>query len=353
MSKNFRTRISPSRKAVFSLFILAGFCLSVEGLLRLTGFQYDTSVETMTFTFPIDEYNRESEEPFLQRDEHLFWKTRPFALGHNSRGLVGPEFSDAKPADVFRIVCIGDSCTHFGPDTYPEMLQALLDAAAPGRFEVINAGCIGYSSWQGLTLLREQVSDWSPDLVTVYFGWNDHWLARGYRDSQQLLQTRNPAPFLEPLEQLRVVQFMRWNAGHFSAPTSPEPRVRPDEYRDNLRAMHQVCMDLTADIWYLTAPHAFDYGIPAYLLSSGEVADPSSLISLHDSYNDVVRRVAKDLKADCLDLDRIFSRPDKQALFVEDHIHLSEAGRRLVAKLLFERLQEQEILKPDTDDHRH
>lgn len=353
MSKNFRNRISPSRKAVFSLFILAGFCLSVEGLLRLTGFQYDTSVETMTFTFPIDEYNRESEEPFLERDEHLFWKTRPFALGHNSRGLIGPEFTDAKAAGVFRIVCIGDSCTHFGPDTYPEMLQALLDAAAPGRFEVINAGCIGYSSWQGLTLLREQVSDWSPDLVTVYFGWNDHWLARGYRDSQQLVQSTMRAPSWEPIEQLRFVQFMRWSAGHLAAPPKPEPRVRPDEYRKNLEAMHQVCMDLTADIWYLTAPHAFDFGIPAYLLTSGEVADPSQIIALHNSYNDVVRQVADERKADCLDLDRNFREQDALSLFVDDHIHLSEEGRLLVAETIFERLKQNGILKPTADDPRH
>lgn len=54
--------------------------------------------------------------------------------------MVGPEFADAKPNGIFRIVCLGDSCTHFGPDSYPEKLQALLNEVAPGRFEVINAG---------------------------------------------------------------------------------------------------------------------------------------------------------------------------------------------------------------------
>lgn len=35
----------------------------------------------------------------------------------------------------------------------------------------------GYTVLQGLALFRTRVAAWHPDIVTVFYGWNDHWLA--------------------------------------------------------------------------------------------------------------------------------------------------------------------------------
>ncbi len=69
-------------------------------------------------------------------------------------------------------------------------------------------------------------------------------------------------------------------------------RVEPEDYRANLDHIGEQCELLGIAVWYFTAPHAFDRGIPPYLIQSGEIADEQSLIPLHQSYNPTVREVA-------------------------------------------------------------
>jgi len=62
---------------------------------------------------------------------------------YNTGGFRGPEFSPKRPG-VFRVAVLGDSFTEGQgveePDTYPRVLEKLLNAAEPGRFEVLNFG---------------------------------------------------------------------------------------------------------------------------------------------------------------------------------------------------------------------
>lgn len=96
----------------------------------------------------------------------------------NSLGLRSPELMQPKPADVFRIVVLGDSVT-FGwgvhaEDTYASQLAGLLAALHPGqRFEVVNAGVSGYGTWQEALWLQQQVATLQPDLVIVQAHLND------------------------------------------------------------------------------------------------------------------------------------------------------------------------------------
>ena len=104
----------------------------------------------------------------------------------NSSGFRDVEFPATKSSSVFRIVCVGDSWT-FGANvgqesTYPEELQTLLRREYPqARFEVFNLGVLGYSSYQGLGLLRAQIAELAPDFVVIAFAMNDSNIA-GYRD---------------------------------------------------------------------------------------------------------------------------------------------------------------------------
>ena len=101
----------------------------------------------------------------------------------NSKGLRNPEIPYQKPAGVYRILALGDSWT-FGfrmnePDAYPRQLERDLNerAVARGylsRFEVINAGVIGYSTDQEAAYLRVEGWKYQPDLVLVnYYSVND------------------------------------------------------------------------------------------------------------------------------------------------------------------------------------
>ena len=299
----------------------------------------------MEFTFPIDEYNNSAPQPFLVRDETLFWRPKAGVMDHNSHGFYGPEFDVEKEPGVFRIVCLGDSCTHFGPDSYPDMLRVYLDGTAPGKFEVINAGVIGYTSFQGRRLLESEVLDWSPDLVTVYFGWNDHWLARGRQDKDQNAES---SAVMEALREVRVVQLTAFATGGLRSESRNLMRVEPGDYRENLTGIGQQCESRDIAVWYFTAPHAFDLGIPPYLLQSGEVADASSLIPLHQSYNQTVREVAIARGAPLVDLASEMDDMNKRELFLDDHVHLSRGGRLYVTRRIIEMLRSTGVLADES-----
>lgn len=342
-----RRSIPLKRKVVFAGLVLLFVFVGMECLLRIIGFDASQDVERMAFTFPVDEYNENSPQPFLQRDDLLFWKPRPNVLGHNSIGFYGPEFSVEKPEGVYRIVCLGDSCTHYGPISYPDMLRAMLDKLAPNQFEVINAGCIGYTSHQGLNLLNQSVLKWEPDLVTVYFGWNDHWLARGLEDKNQ--SVIEPSAVAGWLGKIRLIQLAGYLKSADQISTAPKMRVEQSDYRSNLQQIVKATQKEDAETWLLTAPHAFNHGIPPYLVTSGEVRNPDALIPLHQRYNDIVREVGREAKVQVLDFEAQMDAMDKSKLFIEDHIHLSEDGRLLVAQAMVQQLQQAGILRVAMD----
>jgi lysophospholipase L1-like esterase len=103
----------------------------------------------------------------------------------DSRGYRNDEIAVAKPADTLRIACVGDSWT-FGMNvdqdrSYPaRLLVDLRDARGP-TVEVVNFGVLGYSSFQGVQLMKSRVFDFHPDVVAIGFGMNDSEVA-GYRD---------------------------------------------------------------------------------------------------------------------------------------------------------------------------
>lgn len=102
----------------------------------------------------------------------------------NRLGLRGSEPSPKKPGE-FQILSLGDSCT-FGisPDPnrlvenpYPELLERWAsEMLGLDKVRVINGAAPGYSSLQGLLLLRSKLRSLRPDAITVRYGWNDHFV---------------------------------------------------------------------------------------------------------------------------------------------------------------------------------
>tara|TARA_Y100000310_G_scaffold31876_1_gene30239 strand:+ start:1281 stop:3416 length:2136 start_codon:yes stop_codon:yes gene_type:complete len=100
-------------------------------------------------------------------------------LNFNSLGFRGPEFSEIKPPNTYRIFMVGGS-TMFGSGessnetTIPAILQKMFDSDSfVQKIEVINAGISGGNSDSELRLINEKLVAFSPDLVVVYDGWND------------------------------------------------------------------------------------------------------------------------------------------------------------------------------------
>lgn len=99
-------------------------------------------------------------------------------LSINPLGLRGKAFS-IKKDNVYRIICLGGSST-FGngisddDHTWPAQLEKILRLKYPDiRFEVINAGGFGYTSYELLTKYLFQLSNYNPDMVIFYETYND------------------------------------------------------------------------------------------------------------------------------------------------------------------------------------
>ncbi|MCP3916028.1 MAG: hypothetical protein GY711_10770 [bacterium] len=110
------------------------------------------------------------------------WKSapgKPHVRTHNVHGYRGPLVAKEKPADVYRIVCLGGSSTYghtpsSDETTWPAQLQNYLNAEQSGkRVEVINGGFSGYSTHESLPNLAFRMIDYAPDLVIVYHTIND------------------------------------------------------------------------------------------------------------------------------------------------------------------------------------
>jgi lysophospholipase L1-like esterase len=98
----------------------------------------------------------------------------------NSHGLRDREYAEPKPADVYRIVILGDSTT-FGwgvpiEDTAAKILERELNRAGiPGRtrVEVLNAGVGNYGTVQEVAHYRAFDRAFHPDLVVIEYFIND------------------------------------------------------------------------------------------------------------------------------------------------------------------------------------
>jgi len=105
----------------------------------------------------------------------------PFAESSNlnSLGFRGPEFSEIKPPNTYRIFMVGGS-TMLGSGessdetTIPGILQKIFDSnSSVQKIEVINAGMSGGTTNTEAILIFEKLILFSPDLVIAYDGWND------------------------------------------------------------------------------------------------------------------------------------------------------------------------------------
>ncbi len=96
----------------------------------------------------------------------------------NALGLRGAEVGEKRATDM-RVLCLGDSLTYgqgvADDETLPAHLETILNARTrPGvRWATINAGHRAYSTHQELALLEELGARIEPDVVVVFWYWND------------------------------------------------------------------------------------------------------------------------------------------------------------------------------------
>lgn len=303
----------------------------------------------------------------LISDPVLYWRGRPFARVSdadgflNDRGFRGNSFRNKKPPGMQRVVCMGDSSTfgmvhHGGMDftyspTYSSELETLLNARkAVQDTQVINAGVIGYSTLQGLRLLRHEVRHWQPDVITIRYGVNDHlridpnyipaveprsaivrWLedALLHTESYQLLVR------LKSVSRLTDVGAAPKQAGTTAPGLPVQVRVPLPDFEYNLRRLVIEGRATGARVVLITAPLApetpeISNRTRLWVMGYTSYKD---LVARHQLYDDAVRRVAKDLDVALLDSSRLLADRGLEKFFTRyDFAHPTADGHTAIAR---------------------
>lgn len=306
-----------SKNILFVVLVTLVFFVIMESVLRLAYFVRNSMISQVALPYvighdygPIPPWTKDLR--ILEPDSTLIWKSRPnvnrryidifspvysqkkrmsiirgffpfipdsmkenpvWEISLNSEGFREKEFINEKPGSVFRIICLGDSWT-FGAnvsdeDTYPRQLGRLLAQEYPRtHFEVLNLGVLGYSSFQGLELLKSRVLDLNPDILIIGFAMNDSSIA-GYRDkdmtgsTEELPLKEKVGAILEKIEVYKLLRYMALTLKHKPKTAGqhlkriadssqdaeeaidydnlePWTRVSPKDYKENMLQMIEL-----------------------------------------------------------------------------------------------------------------
>ncbi len=312
------------RRPVLNVGLLAAaLALSLvlaEAGLRLSGFSFEPMLEAVEFGWP----NPAVREKLYRSDPDLFW--------------VRPDYRERLDALAERrphVLFLGDSCTEWG--RYPNLFLSRVQRRHPDVVLVSGVlGTAGWSSYQGLQQLTRDVLPLRPRVVTIYFGWNDHWRTFGPEDREIHSLARWSYGFAGGLRLGQLILKTRF-AMHERSGTS-SLRVSAEDFRENLRAMVRLAREGGVVPVLLTAPTNHEVGAEPEHLATRWVADLEDLIPLHQRYVSIVRDVARSEFALLCDLAARFEQLPRDELrddyFTDDGIHLTLQGDAKVAEIL-------------------
>lgn len=347
-----RRTLSWPKAVVFSILPVLLLLLIGEGGLRVYSWYFRTAYER---------YNVSTGRLELVPNLQVTIPGGP-RIRINSKGFVGVEFSDVKPAGIYRVFAVGDSCTFAGDwdISYSAFLGKMLNTDGL-RYEVINAGIEGYNSEYALGRLKDDILKYDPDLVTIYIGWNDlmkvspsnmsssgrvSWLGAALNHSY-LYKGLSKVMFfyVRPL-------LMKPGLTGDESELHVFDRFVPATYEENVSAMVTLLRERNVRVLLLTRPTVLVRTMSAEDLRTQHVFFPffpeaysvPRLLSLHDAYNKSLRRLAARLEVPIVDLDEEFNRQNKKDLFW-DTMHPSNRGHELIATILASRIRELSLEK--------
>ena len=270
-----------------------------------------------------------------------------------------------KPAGETRIFCLGGSTTMGAESsnkmTYPQQLEDMIDDPT---IRIINAGVGGYRSIHLLYYYKELLRDFSPDIITIYSGWNDY--------AEYLSPYWNPR---DPLSHVLLGQFTvtqhpitKFALGHLLIKTyyrltnydrvelqtsDPETKdkymkaaVNPawqEEYRTNMQELISIAKSDGVIPALIIFPSPHFENAP---FSAKDFADKDlGMTDLWDPYVislGIIREILKQLaiKNDIpiIDVNKRFEEENhdikKKFSYFVDKMHLTPKGNTLIAKTM-------------------
>jgi len=304
--------------------------ISPELLLRAVDFQYTSKVSYGGL--------RPDRQMLFEPDRDLMWKFPTDQPGVNSLGFRDTEVRIPKPPGVRRILFLGDSCTDQDFAGYVEQLLNDHSAGDSLHYECVVMAVPGYSSYQGRIVAEKYGRMIQADVAFVYFGWNDHWLAYGGTDAEMgksrmasLLRDVSCHSRLTQLA-IKVSSMITDN----SQGIVEQVRVPISEFRENLRAIDSVFSASGTRVIFVTAPSGhYRSGVPTYLIEQRFAPSEAFVLSKHREYCSIVRTVSARTFGGLLDLEKEFKALYNPDLFMNDGIHFTDSGLRVVAAMIY------------------
>src|SRR5688572_20305035 len=175
-----RLQLGWKKKLAFTAIVFGAFCLLSEAGARLGSYLY-YGRNPYYLLYGYRSWTNEEGEGHSEK-LHGYFKFPPsdtIAYGLpapariNDHGFRGADFETTKPANTFRVVCLGASSA-FGylntdEQPYPYQLERLLGGkVGPLQVEVINAGIPHFTTDNIAAALEHEILAWEPDLLTLY-----------------------------------------------------------------------------------------------------------------------------------------------------------------------------------------
>lgn len=182
-------RVSYKKQILFGVMLLFSLFLVIEGLAQIYDyfnitdckFTNSEAVKHLDITTKNQICNDHNSLKFHNDELHLqFVPNQHFpTVNINEHGFRGPEFTQIKSENTFRIFLLGGS-TAFGSGstsdeaTIPGFLQKKFESQnLPFNVEVINAGIPAVNSYTEHWLIKNKLIHLEPDLFIIYDGAND------------------------------------------------------------------------------------------------------------------------------------------------------------------------------------
>lgn len=225
----------------------------------------------------------------------------------NGMGFRDYEFTMPKPPGVYRIIVVGDSIT-FGwfqksENTYPKVLEQMLNQAAPARrYEVFNMGVGGYNAAQELELIKTKALSLSPDLIVVGYCVNDNQIGADAGLWRHFTRSR-----------LHIVDFIKLRL-----------------LRARMRASRK---DLCETSYEELARVSKKTGVPVLITVFPSATVQANVFAANTA------RLASRLGFEVVDLQEAYTRAGLENVLMPGDIHPTDLGHRIAAEELFKHLK--------------
>ena len=290
----------------------------------------------------------------------------------NSAGFRGPELSMTKPAGVIRVGIAGAS-EIFGLYESPEkhltaQLQALLETAQPGRFEVVNLASAGMSPPR----IRELFERWAHRFdfdVIVFYPTPVFYLdidpprrtqppmASSETGDSRRLSLRLPDKVWKALRErlparlkssLKRAEIQRERSGHppgwvWSSP----PPERVTRFASDLEELIQTFRQAEVRVVLATHAHRFSAVLTEEDLAQMEGwirfnprATAECLLEMERQANEIVRRIGRERGVPVVDIQEVVGKDPRQ---YADFSHLTDEGATRAARALADQILTQSM----------